>query len=133
MHPANPQAEMEGDGIADSTGRHLVIKIGSKTFQAKLEANPTATVFRAKLPLSISMSDLNGNEKYYRFPTNMPSNPANPRMIENGDLMLYTSNTLVLFYKTFATSYTYTRIGKVDNVAGLAAALGSGDVTVGFE
>ena len=79
------------------------------------------------------MSDLNGNETYYRFPTNMPSNPANPRMIENGDLMLYTSNTLVLFYKTFATSYTYTRIGKVDNVAGLAAALGSGDVTVGFE
>ena len=79
------------------------------------------------------MTELNGNEKYYRFPTHLPSNPAGVGRIESGDLMLYTSNTLVLFYKTFPTSYQYTSIGKIDNAAGLVSALGSGDVMVSFE
>jgi hypothetical protein len=123
----------EGDSIADDTAGRLLIKIGSKSFSATLAANPTAEAFKARLPLTVSMTELNGNEKYYRFPANLPSNPTGQGMIENGDLMLYTSNTLVLFYKTFSTSYPYTRIGRIENAAGLAAALGSGDVTVSFE
>lgn len=39
---------------------------------------------------------------------------------------------LVLFYETFSTSHSYTRIGKVDDVAGLAAAMGAGSVRVTF-
>ena len=44
----------------------LVIKIGSKKFTASLLDNPTATAFRAMLPLTINMTELNGNEKYFR-------------------------------------------------------------------
>jgi hypothetical protein len=121
------------DRIADSTTGRILIKIGSETFQATLAGNPTAKAFQALLPLTISMTELNGNEKYYRFPANLSGNASNPGKIEDGDLMLYTSNTLVLFYKTFSTSYPYTRIGKIENPSGLSAALGSGDITVSFE
>lgn len=133
MATKNTSTETEGDSIAESAAGHLVIRIGSKTFRAILAANPTAEAFRSRLPLTVSMTELNGNEKYYRLPANLPGNPSDPGTIENGDLMLYTSNTLVLFYKTLSTSYPYTRIGKVENAAGLAAALGSGNVTVSFE
>jgi len=47
--------------------------------------------------------------------------------------MLYGSNTLVLFYQTFSTSYNYSRIGRIANPAGLADALGLGNTTVKFE
>jgi len=47
--------------------------------------------------------------------------------------MLYGRSCVVLFYETFNTSYTYTRIGAIDDPTGLADALGTEDVVVKFE
>lgn len=125
-----------GDNQPDrppQTAHTMKITIGSASFTATLEDNATVAAFRALLPMTIGMDELNGNEKYYYFSTSLPSAASNPGMINTGDIMLYGSSTLVLFYETFPTSYTYTKIGRVDNVSGLKMVLGSGNVTVKYE
>lgn len=123
-------ADESGKNVA---GKKLAVKIGSNTFYADLEDNPTTTAFIKLLPFTVSMKEHNGNEKYAELSENLVTNASNPGTIQNGDLMLYGSNTLVLFYKSFPTSYSYTKIGKISNPAVLAAAVGSGNVSVTFE
>lgn len=109
------------------------ITVGSKTFKATLYDNATAKAFMGLLPFTIKMDDLNGNEKKYHFPKSFPTDNRNPKQISNGDLMIWSGNTLVLFYRSFSTSYSYTKLGKIDDADGLTSAVGSGDVTVKFE
>jgi hypothetical protein len=112
---------------------NIKIKIGDKYFTATFSDNATTKALMAMLPLTVSMTELNGNEKFFRLSKNLPTNTSNPGSIAIGDLMLWGSNTLVLFYKNFSTSYDYTRLGKIDNPTELAAALGAGNVIVTFE
>jgi hypothetical protein len=114
-------------------GSKMRLKIGNSTFTATLYDNATATAFRSRLPMTVNMIELNGNEKYFDLPQSLPTNASNPPTIQNGELMLYGADTLVLFYKTFSTSYSYTRLGRIDDVTGLVAALGPGNVTVTYE
>ena len=127
------QTQNNSNGTYIPSTSKMKITIGSSVFTVTLYDNPSATAFKEMLPLSINMKELNGNEKYFDLTENLPTNASNPKTIQNGDLMLYGSNTLVLFYKTFSTSYSYTKIGKVDNPEDLQTALGSGNVNVTFE
>jgi hypothetical protein len=122
-----------GTENSESMKDTLLITIGSNQFTATLESNAAAEEFKKMLPLTINLKDLNSNEKFFDLPNNLPTNASNPRTINSGDLMLWGSNTLVLFYKTFNTSYSYTRLGKIENPSDLSQALGSGNVTVTFE
>jgi len=115
------------------TNGKIKITVNSKTFTATLLDNNSAKAFKKMLPLTINMIELNGNEKYYDLLNSIPTDASNPGIINNGDLMLYGSKTLVLFYKTFSTSYSYTKLGKIDDITGLASALGSGNVTITFK
>jgi hypothetical protein len=107
--------------------------IFSKTFDATLLGNATAAAFKKLLPLALTMTELNGNEKFARLTVSVPTRASTPPATRAGDLMMYGSNTLVLFYKSFRTTYSYASIGCVDDPAGLEAALDAGSVDVIFE
>ena len=109
------------------------IIVGSKTFTATLADSETGEAFAALLPLTVTMNELNGNEKYHYLSTSLPTAAYQPGTIHAGDLMLYGNNCVVLFYETFNSSYSYTRLGAIDDPSGLASALGSGNVSVRFE
>ena len=109
------------------------IIIGSKAFTATLADSETGEAFAALLPLTVTMNELNGNEKYHYLNSSLPTAAYQPGTIHAGDLMLYGNNCVVLFYETFNSSYSYTRIGAIDDPSDLAQALGAGNVSVRFE
>ncbi len=110
----------------------MIIAVNGTTFAAILEDSPAAKAFANLLPLTLKMEDLHGNEKYHNMETPLPSRPEAVGHVRAGDIMLFGDNCVVIFYKSFATAYTYTRIGRVDDAAGLEGACGEGRVTVMF-
>lgn len=121
------------NGTYNASATKMKITIGTTVFTATLYDSPSADAFKAMLPLTIDMTELHGNEKYYDFSGPLPANTSVGGNIKAGDLTLYENNVLVLFYKSFNTSYSYTRLGHVDSPTRLAAALGAGNVAVKFE
>lgn len=111
----------------------ITIRVNNQTFLATVEDNQTAREFTSLLPMTVTMKDHLSNEKYFDLSSGLTTHSSNPRRINTGDLMLYGSRTVVLFYSSFNTSHSYTRIGSVDDPTGLAQALGSGSVEVTFD
>ena len=110
----------------------ITLTIGDRTFTATMEQNSTAEAFRALLPLTLEMQELNGNEKYHYLSQSLPTNRTHVDTIHAGDIMLYGDNCVVVFYETFTTSYQYTPIGHITNPEGLKEALGNGTTKVIF-
>ncbi len=108
------------------------VTAGNRKFTAVLYNNETVRAFMGKLPVTITMNELNGNEKYHYFSESLPTDSRKPGKIHTGDIMLYGSECLVLFYDDFSTSYSYTPLGRISSPDGLAEALGSGNVQVSF-
>lgn len=107
----------------------IKVTINDKTYILKLENNKTVEDFINLLPKKFTMNELNGNEKYIYMDNSLTTNSYNPKHIEKGDIMLFGDNCLVIFYKSFDTSYSYTKIGHIDNLEDL----GNGSITAKFE
>ena len=108
---------------------NIKVIVDGKTYNAKVEENETAQSLVNMLPLELNMSELNGNEKYIYLDKTLPTNSYSPKHIEVGDMMLYGNDCLVVFYKSFDTPYSYTKIGHIENFVNL----GTKDVVVKFE
>lgn len=102
--------------------------INEQEYTINLEDNETVTSLLNKLPLEVQMTELNGNEKYVYLDYDLPTNSSSQKRIYAGDIMLYGNNCLVIFYKSFNTSYSYTKIGHIDKLPNL----GSGSINVKF-
>lgn len=108
------------------------LTIGGTDFAAELANNATAQAFNALLPITLNMTELNGNEKYKYLDATLPTNAACPGTIHAGDILLYSNNCVVVFYKTFSTSYSYTKIGRMADSTGLEEAVGAVSISIQF-
>ena len=106
------------------------VKVGNETFNGVLYDNPTSKALMKRMPISYKMSDLNKNEKYKYLSYSLPANEKKVKKIKAGDIMLYGDDCLVVFYKSFKTSYEYTPIGRITNAKNLKKAAGKGKVTI---
>lgn len=127
----NSESEQSTDKEEDAL--NIEITIDGRVFSATFYDNETARALKSRMPLTLDMSELNGNEKYYYLPDDLPTSSSRPSEIHTGDIMLYGDSCLVIFYKDFPTSYSYTPIGRIDATEDLAEVLGSGSVQVGFK
>jgi hypothetical protein len=110
----------------------MLMTVGAQRFTITLEDNPTARAFVQLLPVVLDMAELNGNEKHAKLPSSLPTDAERLGTIRAGDLLLYGDDTLVVFYETFRSGYSYTRIGRIDESAGLSRALGPGNQRIAF-
>ena len=119
--------DISGDNYAEEKKMNIIIN--DKSYSITLEDNDTVNDLINILPLDITMDDLNDNEKYYYLDKNISSKPVSYTSINKGDIMLFGNNCLVIFYESFDTSYSYTKIGHIDNLDDL----GNGSIIAKFE
>ena len=112
-----------------SDDKMISVIIDGKTYKLNLESNPTVDEFIKLLPKEYTMNELNGNEKYVYINESLSTVKYMPKRIEKGDVMLYGDNCIVIFYKSFDTNYSYTKIGHIDDLDDL----GNKDIVVRFE
>lgn len=111
----------------------LKVTIGNKEFTATLNDSEAARELVKLLPMIINMRDHGGFEKTSSLSKSLPGRATNPGRIEVGDLMIWSGSSLVLFYSAHRTSYSYVKLGRIDNTSGMLEAMGRGSVNVKFE
>ncbi len=106
------------------------VRVGDVVFSATLEENEAVSALVEMMrdsPVVIQMSDYSGFEKVGPLGTSLPVNNSQITT-QAGDIVLYNGNQIVIFYGS--NSWSYTRLGHIDDLIGWEDALGSGDVTM---
>lgn len=103
--------------------RMVIAKVGDREFQISLEDNQASREFLDLLPMTIEMAHVNGNEVYYDLGKPFTTSHRPAGQIQVGDLKIWEEAGLVLFYKDFSSSYSYTDLGQVMDAEGLEEAL----------
>ena len=116
----------------ENSEMQMNVQVGGSTFTATLEENEAVDALVEMMeqgPVTIQMSDYSGFEKVGPLGTSLPTSNQQTTT-QAGDIVLYQGNQIVIFYGS--NSWSYTRLGHIDDLTGWEEALGSGDVTVTF-
>ena len=129
--PESGKAE-NGQVEEENSKMQMNVQVGGSTFTATLEENEAVDALVDMMeqgPVTIQMSDYSGFEKVGPLGTSLPASNQQTTT-QAGDIVLYQGNQIVIFYGS--NSWSYTRLGHIDDLTGWEEALGSGDVTVTF-
>ncbi|MCH5270945.1 MAG: hypothetical protein J1E83_09375 [Lachnospiraceae bacterium] len=137
-----PQQNIESisdDNVSESeeeTGEQAEMKmnvqIGDYNFTATLENNTAVEELLDMMKegsVIIQMDDYSGFEKVGSLGRSLTTD-NHQTTTSAGDIVLYNGNNIVMFYGS--NSWSYTRIGKIDDLTDWKKALGSGSITVIF-
>ena len=118
----------------DSIDDSVKVKINDNVFDVKLENNSATQEFIKELKkgnVTVNASEYGGFEKVGNLGFSLPTSDENIGTAP-GDIVLYQGDKISLFYGSH--SWSYTKIGKIDNVDSnkLKEVLGSDDVTLEF-
>lgn len=116
----------------DDMEMKMGVQVGDYTFTASLEKNAAVDAFIEMLEsgsVTIEMSDYSGFEKVGSLGIDLPASNSQTTT-HAGDIVLYQGNQIVIFYGS--NSWSYTRLGRIDDLTGWEEALGNGNVTVTF-
>ena len=112
----NQETSIANNNEKENKMAKIYASLNNEKLEIDLEENSTTSALVKLLPLDITMNDLNKNEKYAYLDESLPTNTYSPKHIEAGDVMLFGDNCLVIFYKSFDTSYSYSKIGHINNL-----------------
>ena len=124
-----------GDGGAELGDERISVTVNGTEFTATLYDNEAAESLLSMLreqPMELNMAELNSSGKYCCLETDLPASDIRPGTIHAGDISLYRGNCLMIFYADHANTgmHSYTQIGRIDDLSGLAEALGDGTASV---
>lgn len=125
------QSENEEE-TGEQTEMKMNVQVGDYTFTATLENNTAVDELVEMMkegPVTISMGDYSGFEKVGSLGRNLTTSNSQTTT-DAGDIVLYNGNNIVMFYGS--NSWSYTRIGKIDDLTDWEKALGSGSITAVF-
>ena len=116
----------------EQTEMKMNVQIGDYNFTATLEDNTAVEELLDMMkegPVTIGMDDYSGFEKVGSLGRSLTRNDKQTTT-NAGDIVLYNGNNIVMFYGS--NSWSYTRIGKIDDLSDWEKALGSGSITAVF-
>jgi len=110
----------------------LQMKIGETKVSVSWEDNDSVAALKElckDAPLTIQMSMYGGFEQVGPIGSRLPSNDAQTTT-SAGDIVLYSSNQIVVFYGS--NSWAYTKLGHItdQDASGMAGLLSNGNVTI---
>ena len=114
----------------EETAMKMYVDVNGTHFTATLAGSAAAAALIEMMeegPVTLELHDYGGFEKVGDLGQSLPASDQQTTT-HAGDIVLYLGDQIVMFYGS--NSWSYTRLGHIDDLTGWEDAFGSGNVTV---